>query len=216
MNREKFAEAFELAREAQAAGLVVTLMSPQRGGPAGDPTEFVIALYQPDGKLWAEGSGETGDAVRDHITGYLDRAGVEIGEEYGVQHHDGAIHGPCQRPPQVVSPNTKVFRREVRRYPDGSQWVGVWEPETIWSGKVSDILAAEVIALVPANPWCRAGIQAQVLEQWIVDRRLVHTVDEAREVIDALVYERRLHRRGGTHGRIYPVRYEDEEDDSAS
>lgn len=209
VSRETFAAAFELAREAGAAGLVVTQMSPHRCGPDGDPPEFLIALYQPNGSLWTEGSHETADAVRDHITGYIERAGVQFVEEHGVQHHGGAIHGPCQRPPRVVSPNTKVFRREMRRYPDGTQFVGVWEPETVWPGKVPEILAAEVAALVPADGWCRTGVQAQVLEQRVVDRRLLHDVDEARQVIDAMVYERLLHRRGGTFGRIYPVQYDE-------
>ena len=70
MGTDKAQTAFELARAAQAVGLVVTRMEPRR---CHDGTEFDIALYQPDGKLWAEGNHESTDMVGDHIAGYAAR-----------------------------------------------------------------------------------------------------------------------------------------------
>lgn len=69
---EPFATAFALAREAQEAGLIVVQLAPLRRPPhhTGREFEFVVALYQPDGGLWAEGSGETAATVRRHIAGW--------------------------------------------------------------------------------------------------------------------------------------------------
>lgn len=57
--------AFELSRDAVAAGLVVTAMSPQQcHGRYGC---HFIQLWQPNGVMWAEGSHETTASVREHI-----------------------------------------------------------------------------------------------------------------------------------------------------
>jgi hypothetical protein len=68
--RDGSREAFELAREAQAAGLVVTVLAPLRHVVG----EFQVGLYQPDGALWAEGSNESAELIREqHIGGWRRR-----------------------------------------------------------------------------------------------------------------------------------------------
>lgn len=69
-----FREAFELSREAQQAGLVVTVLAPHRchGG-----YEFQVGLYQPDGTLWAEGTHVSARTVREAIiAGWIRRRPV--------------------------------------------------------------------------------------------------------------------------------------------
>jgi hypothetical protein len=60
--------AFKLSRRAVRAGLVVTQLAPQRchGGYGC----FTIQLWQSDGGLWAEGSHEAEEQVREHIRRY--------------------------------------------------------------------------------------------------------------------------------------------------
>jgi hypothetical protein len=61
-------EAFALAREAQAVGLIVTRMKPRR---CGSDMEYDVTLWCPDGRLWAEGTHETADQIRSqHLAGY--------------------------------------------------------------------------------------------------------------------------------------------------
>ncbi|MET0701687.1 MAG: hypothetical protein ABWY93_18710 [Mycobacterium sp.] len=63
------AVAVELSREAAAAGLIVTAMSPHRC--QGRYGCHFIQLWQADGTLWAEASHETTSSVRNqHIGGY--------------------------------------------------------------------------------------------------------------------------------------------------
>lgn len=68
-----FREAFTLSREAQDAGLVVTCMAPHRcaHSSGSDDYEFQVGLYQPDGLLWAEGTHESAELIREqHIGGW--------------------------------------------------------------------------------------------------------------------------------------------------
>lgn len=58
--------ALTLSREAEAAGLVVLQLTPQC--EAHDC--YRISLWSPDGKLWAEGTHEEPDMIRDHISSY--------------------------------------------------------------------------------------------------------------------------------------------------
>lgn len=88
LDRSRFRTAFELARDAQAAGLVVTCMAPHRHahGPDGD-VEFQVGLYQPDGKLWAEGANESAEQIREQIEGWLRRSGRDTASaNEGVRH----------------------------------------------------------------------------------------------------------------------------------
>jgi hypothetical protein len=61
----------DLAREATAAGLIVTQLMPLKCGHGGE--DFLIQLWQSDGTLWAEGSHEIAEDVRTHIRRYADR-----------------------------------------------------------------------------------------------------------------------------------------------
>ncbi len=63
-----------LAREATAAGLVVTQLMPILCRCAGTRVEYVIQLWQADGTLWAEGSHETAGRVREAIRSYAEPA----------------------------------------------------------------------------------------------------------------------------------------------
>ena len=61
-------EAVALAREAASAGLIVTRLYPHQCGP---DVEYSIALWQPNGELWAEGTHESARMIRDtHIAGW--------------------------------------------------------------------------------------------------------------------------------------------------
>lgn len=91
MSGSGFQQAFELARDAQAAGLVVTCMAPLRCGHGGDAeVEFLVGLYQPDGTLWAEGSHESAEQIREqHIEGWrrqqsLDQGIGDLAAEHGA------------------------------------------------------------------------------------------------------------------------------------
>lgn len=65
---EALAVAVGLAREATAAGLVVTALQPHRC--LGRYGCHFIQLWKPDGGLWAEGSHESTAAVWGHIASY--------------------------------------------------------------------------------------------------------------------------------------------------
>lgn len=76
-----FREAFELARDAQLAGLVVTMLAPHR---CHSGYEFQVSLYQPDGQLWAEGTHESARTIREqHIAGWLRHREVYLGDVPG-------------------------------------------------------------------------------------------------------------------------------------
>jgi hypothetical protein len=195
-----YGEAFALAREAAAAGLVVTRIDPHQ---CGGEYEYSVALWMPDGTLWAEGTHETADMVRRHIDGYIRSAGVQIHEQHGIQHHGGYIMGPAPRPKRVYDPGVAVHRREVRKYPDGSMLVSGWEPETILPRAVPGILAGEIRSLVAEAGETSIGYAD--LARRAVQCRLAHDEDEARTIIDAMVSERLLLRRGGSRGRVYPA-----------
>ncbi len=197
LSRQVYGEAFYLAREAAAAGLVVTRIDPHRCG--GD-YEYSIALWQPDGALWAEGTHENADMVRDHITGYIEWARIQIREQHGVQHFGGRISGPVTRPKRVCSPDIAIYRREVRDYPDGSTLVSGWEPETIFPRDVPTVLAGKIRAIVAEAG--EPGIGYVDLVDETVQRRLSHR-QEASAVIDAMVGDRLLRRLGGSRGRVY-------------
>lgn len=114
--------AFELSRDAAAAGLVVTALSPhQCQGRYGC---HFIQLWQPDGRLWAEASHETTDEVRGHIAGYARQAAghgatVPDGDDMPVF----VIKGKDQFAPHAISYYAALCRRagltgqaaEVRR-----------------------------------------------------------------------------------------------------
>lgn len=58
----------ELAAAAEAAGLTVGYIQPI---PFQGRTEYNIQLLTPDGRMWAEGSHEDYDTVREHIVRYI-------------------------------------------------------------------------------------------------------------------------------------------------
>lgn len=80
MSTEGLREAFQLAREAQDAGLVVTMMAPHRcahSSSGSDDYEFQVGLYQPDGQVLASGTHESAELIREHIGGWLHRQRAE-------------------------------------------------------------------------------------------------------------------------------------------
>lgn len=89
--RDGFRRAFELAQEAQSAGLVVMVMAPMLHSPG----EFQVRLCGPDGALWAEGANEDAEMVRTHVAGWLKRsprpAAKLAPHEDGPQDRDEAI-----------------------------------------------------------------------------------------------------------------------------
>ncbi len=94
--RDALREAFELAREAQAAGLVVTMMAPHRCGHSSgsDDAEFQVGLYGPDGMLWAEGTHESAELIREqHIGRWLRHQQQEETPSYAVPafYRDGRV-----------------------------------------------------------------------------------------------------------------------------
>jgi hypothetical protein len=63
-----------LAKEATAAGLIVTQLMPHPCGHIVErPEEYAIQLWGADGSLWAEARHESEDSVRGHIAGYVAR-----------------------------------------------------------------------------------------------------------------------------------------------
>lgn len=66
---ERYGDAFALAREAQAAGLVVLSLAPIRCAHGGG-LEYMVSLWTPDGKLWMGGSHESTSLVRAAIRGW--------------------------------------------------------------------------------------------------------------------------------------------------
>ena len=87
-----FRQAFELAREAQSAGLVVMVLAPMLHSPG----EFQVRLCGPDGVLWAEGANEGAELIREqHIAGWLKRSPRPVPDlvphEVGPQDRDEAV-----------------------------------------------------------------------------------------------------------------------------
>lgn len=63
--------AFDLSRDAAAAGLVVTRLEPLACGVSHESLCFAITLWMADGRLWAEGTHESANTIRQqHIAGY--------------------------------------------------------------------------------------------------------------------------------------------------
>lgn len=63
----------DLMEEAVEAGLTVGYIHPYLCRICQEE-EYIIQLWQPDGKLWAEGSGEKASDVRWHIQNYVRRS----------------------------------------------------------------------------------------------------------------------------------------------
>lgn len=62
----------DLIKEIEAAGLRVGFIYPYLCQLCSEE-EYVIQLWTPDGQLWAEGSAESAETVRQHIQNYVER-----------------------------------------------------------------------------------------------------------------------------------------------